>query len=139
MFQTLALQVRKQSLREGRRLARSTQLTRGEDTPEPAHPAQPLTSLPSFVFSTSQFTFSGIHSAFYFFSGASEGVDPGDVPITWAPGRILCGFPSLPPSSLQKWCWGDFPGGPLAKIPCSQRRRLQVQSLVRERDPTCHK
>ena len=30
----------------------------------------------------------------------------------------------------------DFPGGPVAKTPCSQRRGPEVQSLVREVDPT---
>ena len=51
----LALQMRKQRLREERHLARSTQLTRGEDTPEPTYPAQPFTGLLSFVSKTSQF------------------------------------------------------------------------------------
>ena len=31
----------------------------------------------------------------------------------------------------------DFPGGPVAKTLCSQSRGPQVQSLVRELDPTC--
>ena len=31
---------------------------------------------------------------------------------------------------------GDFPGGPVAKTP---RQGAQVQSLVRELDPTCYK
>ena len=34
--------------------------------------------------------------------------------------------------------WGDFPGGPVAKTPCSQCRGARVQSPVRELDPTCH-
>ena len=32
---------------------------------------------------------------------------------------------------------GDFPDGPVAKTPFSQRRGALVQSLVREVDPTC--
>ena len=32
---------------------------------------------------------------------------------------------------------GDFPGGPVARAPCSQGRGAWVQSLVREPDPTC--
>ena len=32
----------------------------------------------------------------------------------------------------------DFPGGPLAKTPCSRCRGPQVPSLVRELDPACH-
>ena len=60
----LALQMRKQRLREGRCLARSTWLTRGEGTPEPTYPTQPFAALLSFVFRFPQFTFSGIHSAF---------------------------------------------------------------------------
>ena len=31
----------------------------------------------------------------------------------------------------------DFPGGPVAKTPCSQSRGLGVPSLVKELDPTC--
>ena len=31
----------------------------------------------------------------------------------------------------------DFPGGPVAKAPCSQRRGPRVRSLIREVDPTC--
>ena len=32
----------------------------------------------------------------------------------------------------------DFPGGPGAKTPCSQRKGAQVWSLFRELDSTCH-
>ena len=35
---------------------------------------------------------------------------------------------------LQEEKGRDFPGGPVAKTPCSQCRKLQVQSLVRELD-----
>ena len=31
----------------------------------------------------------------------------------------------------------DFPGGAVVKTPCSQCRGAQVQSLVRELNPTC--
>ena len=31
----------------------------------------------------------------------------------------------------------DFAGGPVAKIPCSQYRGPQIQSLFKELDPRC--
>ena len=38
---------------------------------------------------------------------------------------------------LEKINSRDFPGGPVAKTPRSQMQGAQVQSLVRELDPSC--
>ena len=53
-------------------------------------------------------------------------------------------LPSEPPGKLldhetvcQRELFGDFPGGPVAKTPCSQCRGPGVQSLVKELDPMC--
>ena len=45
-------------------------------------------------------------------------------------------FKTIP--KCQNLSSGDFSGGPVAKPLISQCRWPQVQSLVRELDPTCH-
>ena len=34
---------------------------------------------------------------------------------------------------------GDFPLGPVSKIPCFQGRGAKIHCLIRELDPKCHK
>ena len=77
---------------------------------------------------------------------------PGDLPSPGIEPRVACivgrcfhqGSPYILERALHtgrsmlfKARIRDFPGGPVAKAPCSQCREPGVRSLVREVDPTC--